>query len=75
MLNRPSTGVVAAALAATLTATIMMTIMMIGGARAADDGTYPTGWKGEWTRVIHREVEVQGAFDQTKPLDSDRMRR
>ncbi len=69
MLNRPSTGVVAAALTSTPTATIMMTIMMmtIGGARAADDGKYPTGWKGEWTRVVHREVEVQGAFDQTKP--------
>jgi hypothetical protein len=38
----------------------------IGGARAADDVKYPTNWKGEWTRVIHREVEVQGAFDQTK---------
>ena len=29
---------------------------------------YPTTWKGEWTRVVHREVEVQGAFDQTKPF-------
>jgi hypothetical protein len=34
--------------------------------KAADDAKYPTTWKGEWTRVIHREVEVQGAFDQTK---------
>jgi hypothetical protein len=63
MANRCSTGVAAAALACALTATVVMP----GGARAADDGKYPTNWKGEWTRVVHREVEVQGAFDQTKP--------
>jgi hypothetical protein len=61
MLRRRSTGVVAAWFA--LTATMMLTG---GRALAADDGKYPTNWKGEWTRVIHREVEVQGAFDQTK---------
>jgi hypothetical protein len=47
-----------------LTAITLMTT--IGGALATDAGKYPTNWKGEWTRVIHREVEVQGAFDQTK---------
>jgi hypothetical protein len=46
--------------------TAMTLLTTIGGALAADDGKYPTNWKGEWTRVIHREVEVQGAFDQTK---------
>ena len=61
MLHRHSTGVVAMALA-------MTTAMMLTGGRAlaADEGKYPINWKGEWTRVIHREVEVQGAFDQTK---------
>ena len=34
---------------------------------AADMSGYPTNWKGQWTRVVHREVEVQGAYDQTKP--------
>jgi hypothetical protein len=61
MLHRHSTGAVAVMLA--LTATMMLTR---GPALAADDGKYPTNWKGEWTRVIHREVEVQGAFDQTR---------
>jgi hypothetical protein len=65
MLNRCSTGVTAAALACALTTAT--TMMMPGGAGAADAGKYPTNWKGEWTRVVHREVEVQGAFDQTKP--------
>jgi hypothetical protein len=60
MLNQSLTRVVFRALTAV---TLLMTI---SGARAADDGKYPTNWKGEWTRVIHREVEVQGAFDQTK---------
>ncbi len=60
MSNQSLTRVVFRALTAV---TLLMTI---GGARAADDGKYPTNWKGEWTRVIHREVEVQGAFDQTK---------
>jgi hypothetical protein len=58
MLERSSSGL------STLAAMIML--MTIGGARAADEEKYPTNWKGEWTRVIHREVEVQGAFDQTK---------
>src|ERR1700731_1417400 len=63
MLDRSSTGGVAAALVGAL----MMTMMSTGGVRAADDGLYPVNWKGQWTRVVHREVEVQGAFDQTKP--------
>jgi hypothetical protein len=42
-----------------------MALLAIGGAQAADE-KYPN-WKGQWTRVVHREVEVQGAFDQTKP--------
>ena len=69
MLRKCSTGVVAAALASAL-ATTMMTLtitMTSGGVAAADDGKYPANWQGQWTRVVHREVEVQGAFDQTKP--------
>jgi hypothetical protein len=45
---------------------VMMLLMPMTFGKAADDAKYPTTWKGEWTRVIHREVEVQGAFDQTK---------
>jgi len=62
MWDRRLAGAVAAAFLSVLTATVP-----IGGVRAADDGPYPTNWKGQWTRVVHREVEVQGAFDQTKP--------
>ncbi len=62
MLDRRSTGGVAAAFVSAL----MMT-MTSGSVATADDEKYPTGWKGQWTRVVHREVEVQGAFDQTKP--------
>jgi hypothetical protein len=62
MWDRRLASAVAAAFLSVLTATVP-----IGGVRAADDGPYPTNWKGQWTRVIHREVEVQGAFDQTKP--------
>jgi hypothetical protein len=45
--------------------------MTIGGVQASDDGKYPTNWKGQWTRVVHPEIEVEGAvfqggFDQTK---------
>jgi len=36
-------------------------------AQAADDQKYPTNWKGQWGRVVYRNVEVQGAFVQTKP--------
>jgi len=43
----------------------LMALLLTGGAQAADE-KYPN-WKGQWTRVVHREVEVQGAFDQTKP--------
>jgi hypothetical protein len=60
MLNQSSTRMVLCAL------TAMSLLTTIGSALAADAGKYPTNWKGEWTRVIHREVEVQGAFDQTK---------
>jgi hypothetical protein len=63
MLKRTSNRAVAAAFALAT----MMTMTGTGGARAADDGRYPTNWNGEWSRVVHREVEVQGAYDQTKP--------
>jgi hypothetical protein len=43
----------------------LMALLVTSGAQAADE-KYPN-WKGQWTRVVHREVEVQGAFDQTKP--------
>jgi len=62
MLHRASTNVVAVALVSAL-----MTTMPVGGVQAADDGKYPTNWKGLWTRVVYRDVEVQGAFVQTKP--------
>jgi hypothetical protein len=69
MLRKCSTAVVAAALASALATTMitMTTTIASGGAAAADDGKYPANWQGQWTRVVHREVEVQGAFDQTKP--------
>ena len=61
MLRKCSTAVVAAALASALATTmITMTITIAsGGAAAADDGKYPANWQGQWTRVVHREVEVQ----------------
>ena len=40
---------------------------MVPGAVQAADEQYPTTWKGRWVRVVNRDVEVQGAFDQTKP--------
>src|ERR1700740_3274154 len=64
MVDRISASVVALARLSALIATMMLTA---GGARAADEAKYPINWKGQWTRVVHREVEVQGAFDQTKP--------
>jgi hypothetical protein len=69
MLRKCSTGVVAAALASALATTMMTTTITLtsGSVAAADDGKYPANWQGQWARVIHREVEVQGAFDQTKP--------
>jgi hypothetical protein len=67
MLRKCSTAVVAAALASALATTMMAMTITIGSAAAADDGKYPANWQGQWARVIHREVEVQGAFDQTKP--------
>src|SRR5712672_492710 len=45
----------------------MLLTPVIGDVRAADEGKYPTNWKGQWGRVIYRNVEVQGAFDQSKP--------
>ena len=62
MRNRRSRKWVAAAFCAA-----MMTTMANGAATAADEDKYPTNWKGQWIRVVHRDVEVQGAFDQTKP--------
>jgi hypothetical protein len=47
-----------------LVTTMMLTV---DPGRAVDDAKYPANWKGEWTRVVHRDVEVQGAFVQTKP--------
>src|SRR6266581_3024238 len=64
MLDRSST-LVAVALVSALMMTV--TMMTTGGVQAADDGKYPTNWKGQWTRVVYRNVEVQGAFVQTKP--------
>jgi len=60
MVDRKSTGLAAVALIVAL-ATITRDV------RAADGGSYPTDWKGEWRHDINRAVEVQGTFDQTKP--------
>src|SRR5437773_7265843 len=62
MVDRSSTGVAVSFIFALLT-----TVVTTTGAQAADDGKYPTNWKGQWTRVVYRNVEVQGAFVQTKP--------
>jgi hypothetical protein len=62
MVDRSSTRRVAVAFASVLTA-----MTTSGGAALADDAKYPTTWKGQWTRVVYRNVEVQGAFVQTKP--------
>ena len=62
MLNQSSTRMVLCAL------TAMTLLTTIGGALAADDGKYPTNWKGEWARVIHpRGGGAVVAFDPTKP--------
>jgi hypothetical protein len=62
MLERSFAGVVA------LGSALMMGLLTIaGGVRAADQTPKYPSWKGLWSRVVHREVEVQGAFDQTKP--------
>jgi hypothetical protein len=62
MLERSFAGVVA------LGSALMMGLLTITGAvRAADQAPKYPSWKGLWSRVVHREVEVQGAFDQTKP--------
>ena len=66
MLHRGSTNVVAVALVSAL-----MTTIPVGGVQAADDGKYPTNWKGQWTRVVYRDVEVQGAFVQEAPLTGE----
>ena len=63
MVQQISTSIVVLARLSALMATLMLT----ASDGRADDAKYPTTWKGEWTRVVHREVEVQGAFDQTKP--------
>jgi hypothetical protein len=62
MLERSFAGVVA------LGSALMMGLLTIaGGVRAADQAPKYPSWKGLWSRVVHREVEVQGAFDQTRP--------
>src|SRR5437016_3069831 len=44
---------------------IVIATMTISVARA-DDAKYPS-WPGQWSHAVNRAVEVQGAFDQTKP--------
>jgi hypothetical protein len=63
MVHQISTSIVALARLTALTATLML----FASDGRADEAKYPTSWKGQWIRVVHREVEVQGAFDQTKP--------
>jgi hypothetical protein len=62
MVDRSSIARLAVAFASALTV-----MAATGGTAAADDAKYPTTWKGQWTRVVYRDVEVQGAFVQTKP--------
>jgi hypothetical protein len=66
MVDRGSAGALARgfALMFALLSTVMLTV---DASYAADDAKYPTNWKGQWSRVVHRDVEVQGAFVQTKP--------
>ena len=62
MADRNSTCIVAVGF---FSALVVLTASC--GAQAADSPKYPTNWNGQWTRVVHRNVEVQGAYDQTKP--------
>ena len=67
MLDRSPSG----ALAVALISVTMTMAMTIGRAQAFDEGKYPTTWKGQWVRVVHPEIEIEGAvfqggFDQTK---------
>ena len=64
MSERSATAAAAAAFICALATALLPTM---GSAETPTDGKYPTNWKGQWTRVVHREVEVQGAFDQTRP--------
>src|SRR6266700_4814381 len=66
MVERGS-AVALARLSALMFAIVAAMMLTVDAGRAADDAKYPTNWKGQWSRVVHREVEVQGAFDQTKP--------
>jgi hypothetical protein len=68
MLYRSSTET-SAPVAVPMVAALIVTALMVtmGSALAFDDAKYPD-WKGKWSRIIIRGVEVQGAFDQTKPF-------
>jgi hypothetical protein len=68
MLNK-GVKLAAGAFAAWLAAAAFMAAALTTAdiARADDDSKYPANWYGQWVRVVHREVEVQGAFVQTKP--------
>jgi hypothetical protein len=60
MLQRSSAGVVA------LGSALIVSSMLTTAAGAAEAGAkYPT-WKGLWAHSVNREVEIQGAFDQTR---------
>ena len=49
-------------------AALAMPLAGVGGVAAGEEMRYPPNWGGRWTRVVHREVEIQGAFDQTRPF-------
>jgi hypothetical protein len=61
VLERSSSGI-----AALLSALAIMAATA-GTSRAGDEPKYPTNWGGAWNHDVNRAVEVQGAFDQTKP--------
>jgi hypothetical protein len=44
-----------------------MTPISGASTQAGEEMKYPSDWKGRWGRVVYREVEIQGAFDQTRP--------
>jgi hypothetical protein len=60
MLKRSSAGVVA------LGSALIVSSMLTTAAAAAEAGAKYPSWKGLWAHSVNREVEVQGAFDQTK---------
>src|SRR5580693_1835545 len=71
MPDRSPTTLLSAALVS-----VLMTMPLANIARAAEGPKYPTNWTGEWTRVVHPDIEVEGAvfqggFDQNRRWGPD----